>query len=80
MPPSQQLPPKQNQLRDWHPICFALCVDNFGIKYVSKEHADHLIQTLNGHYEFSMDWNGRRHIGLTLQWDYRNRLVHLSMP
>ena len=27
-----------------------------------------------------MDWNGRRYIGLTLHWDYRNRLVHLSMP
>ena len=64
----------------WRPICFALCVDDFGIKYVGKEHADHLIQTLKGHYEISVDWNGRHYIGLTLQWDYRNRLVHLSMP
>ncbi|KAL7485624.1 hypothetical protein ACHAW6_011216 [Cyclotella cf. meneghiniana] len=65
---------------DWRPICFALCVDDFGIKYVGKEHADYLIQTLKGHYEISMDWNGWHYIGLTLQWDYRNRLVHLSMP
>ena len=64
----------------WCPICFALCVDDFGVKYVGKAHADHLIQTLKGHYEISMDWNGRRYIGLTLQWDYRNRSVHLSMP
>ena len=55
-------------------------VDDFGIKYVGKEDADNLIQTLKGHYEISMDWNGRRYIGLTPQWDYRNRLVHLSMP
>jgi hypothetical protein len=34
---------------DWLPICFALCVDGFGVKYVGKEHADHLIQTLTGH-------------------------------
>jgi hypothetical protein len=65
---------------DWRPICFALCVDDFGVKYVGKEHADHLIQTLQGHYEISMDWNGRRYIGLTLQWDYQHRSVHLSMP
>eukprot|EP00804_Cyclotella_cryptica_P030011 CCRYP_013454-RA/>CCRYP_013454-RA protein AED:0.36 eAED:0.39 QI:0/0/0/1/0/0/4/0/743 len=65
---------------DWRPICFALCVDDFGVKYVGKEHADHLIQTLRGHYEISMDWNGQRYIGLTLHWDYRNRLVRLSMP
>ncbi len=51
----------------WYPICFALCVDDFGIKYVGKEHADHLIKTLQGHYEISLDWNGRRYIVLTLQ-------------
>eukprot|EP00804_Cyclotella_cryptica_P017098 CCRYP_003348-RA/>CCRYP_003348-RA protein AED:0.29 eAED:0.29 QI:0/0/0/1/1/1/2/0/539 len=33
-----------------------------------------------GHYEISTDWEGRRYIGLTLHWDYRNRLVCLSMP
>jgi len=30
----------------WQPITFSLVVDDFGIKYVSKEHADHLIHTL----------------------------------
>eukprot|EP00804_Cyclotella_cryptica_P005173 CCRYP_014219-RA/>CCRYP_014219-RA protein AED:0.43 eAED:0.43 QI:0/0/0/1/0/0/2/0/165 len=62
------------------PICFALCVDDFGIKYVGKEHADNLINTLKGHYEISMDWNGRHCIGLTLHWDYQNCHLHLSMP
>eukprot|EP00804_Cyclotella_cryptica_P021022 CCRYP_019788-RA/>CCRYP_019788-RA protein AED:0.27 eAED:0.27 QI:0/0/0/1/1/1/2/0/512 len=65
---------------DWRPICFALCVDDFGVKYVGKEHAEHLINTLKGHYDISTDWDGRRYIGLTLQWDYRNRTVRLSMP
>ena len=65
---------------DWRPICFALCVDDFGVKYVGKVHADHLINTLKGHYDISTDWEGRRYIGLTLQWDYRNRTVRLSMP
>ncbi|KAL7474391.1 hypothetical protein ACHAW6_000366 [Cyclotella cf. meneghiniana] len=52
---------------NWGPISFALCVDNFGIKYVGKAHADHLLQTLKAHYEISSDWNGTRYIGLTLQ-------------
>eukprot|EP00804_Cyclotella_cryptica_P006241 CCRYP_010113-RD/>CCRYP_010113-RD protein AED:0.35 eAED:0.35 QI:0/-1/0/1/-1/0/1/0/168 len=58
---------------DWRPICFALCVDDFGVKYVGKVHAEHLINMLTGHYDISTDWDGRRYIGLTLQWDYRNR-------
>jgi hypothetical protein len=28
---------------EWHPITFTLVVDNFGIKYVGKEHAGHLV-------------------------------------
>eukprot|EP00804_Cyclotella_cryptica_P027940 CCRYP_003829-RA/>CCRYP_003829-RA protein AED:0.45 eAED:0.45 QI:0/0/0/1/0/0/2/0/234 len=55
---------------DWRPICFALCVDDFGVKYLGKEHAAHLINTLKGHDEISTDWEGRRYIGLTLSWDY----------
>ena len=31
------------------PIQFTLVVDDFGVKYVGKEHADHLIQTLKQH-------------------------------
>eukprot|EP00804_Cyclotella_cryptica_P001905 CCRYP_007349-RA/>CCRYP_007349-RA protein AED:0.39 eAED:0.41 QI:0/0/0/1/0/0/2/0/360 len=65
---------------DWQPICFALCVDDFGVKYVDQEHAAHLINTLKGHYDISTDWEGRRYIGLTLRWDYRKRTIRLSMP
>eukprot|EP00804_Cyclotella_cryptica_P004301 CCRYP_013515-RA/>CCRYP_013515-RA protein AED:0.37 eAED:0.38 QI:0/0/0/1/1/1/2/0/314 len=79
----KRLPPKQTQpgfwTHDWRPICFALCVDDL-VKYVGKVHAEHLINTLTGHYDISTDWDGRRYIGLTLQWDYRNRTVRLSMP
>jgi hypothetical protein len=34
---------------DWRPIAFALCVDDFGVKYVGIEHAKHLLQALNTH-------------------------------
>jgi hypothetical protein len=55
-------------------------VDDFGVKYIGKSHADHLIKTLMEHYKISSDWAGQRYIGLALQWDCYNRLVHLSMP
>ena len=30
----------------WRPISFTLIVDDFGIKFVGKEHADHLLEIL----------------------------------
>ncbi len=62
------------------PISFTLVVGNFGLKYVGKEHAMHLISILKEHYDFFEDWSGRHYIGITFDWDYRNRRVHLSMP
>jgi hypothetical protein len=43
---------------DWRPISFTLVVDNFGVKYIGKEHVRHLIQTLKEHYEIEEDWEG----------------------
>jgi hypothetical protein len=37
----------------WRPILFSLVVDDFGIKYVGKQHADHLIKAIGQHYEYS---------------------------
>ena len=65
---------------EWRPIQFTLVVDDFGVKYVGKEHALHLQQTLEHHYKVTKDWSGARYIGITLDWDYDNRKVHLSMP
>jgi hypothetical protein len=62
------------------PITFTLVVDDFGVKYVGKEHALHLQQVLEEHYKVSTDWTGNRYIGITLDWDYDRRKVHLSMP
>jgi len=55
-------------------------VDDFGVKYVGDEHAKHLLKTLNKKYKTSSEWEGKRYIGLTLEWDYINRYVHVSMP
>ena len=55
-------------------------MDDFGVKYIGKEHVMHLIKSLKEHYEVEEDWEGRRYLGITLDWDYKKREVHLSMP
>ena len=65
---------------EWRPIIFSLVVDNFGVKYVGWEHAEHLISVVKEHYDLTVDEKGTRYLGLTLDWDYPGRKVHLSMP
>jgi hypothetical protein len=65
---------------DTRPIQFTLVVDNFGVKYVGEEHAQHLNNTLKEHYKLTCDWTGPQYIGITLDWDYKKRQEHLSMP
>jgi hypothetical protein len=62
------------------PIQFTLVVDDFGIKYVGKEHALHLLDTLRLLYEVTTNWNGTRYCGLTLHWNYKQGFVDMSMP
>ena len=64
----------------WRPICFSLVVDDFSVKYVGKKHADHLVSVIKENYEVTTDWEGKRYVGLTLDWDYTLRQVHLLMP
>ena len=59
---------------------FALVVDDFGIKYESEDDAQHLIDSLTPFYEIKVDKEGERFIGLTMEWDYKQREVHISMP
>ena len=61
-------------------IQFTLVVDDFGVKYIQQEDADHLKAVLEQDYTVTVDWSGRRYIGITLDWDYNRRRVHLSMP
>jgi hypothetical protein len=56
------------------PIQFTLVVDDFGVKYVGKEHTDHL------HYKVTADWKGERYVSIHLKWDYIKQRVHLYMP
>ena len=63
----------------WRPISFTLCVDDCGVKYVGHKHADHLMAALKKYYNISCNTKGKRYLGLTLDWDYDKRGVHLSM-
>ena len=50
------------------PIMFNLCVDDFGIKYVGQQRADHLISSLRKHYEdLTINWKGDKHCGMGLK-------------
>ncbi len=64
---------------DWWPLLFTLCVDDFGIKYVGREHANHLAKILKEHYKCSIDWDGNQYLGMTMDWDYNGHKVHVSM-
>jgi hypothetical protein len=64
---------------DTRPISFLLVVDDFRVKYVGREHAEHLMTCIQKNYNISSDWNGTAYCGLTLDWDYKNRTVDVSM-
>ena len=51
-------------------IKFTLAVDNFGVKYVGKQHTEHLIQVLQQLYTLCIDCTGTFFCGLTIAWDY----------
>jgi hypothetical protein len=62
------------------PIAFALIVDDLAVKYVVKQHADHLINALLKTYELKTEWAATVYSGMMLKWDYKNRTCDISMP
>ena len=65
---------------DTKPILFSLVVDDFGVKYIGKENADHLIQALQNLYTISIDCTGSLFCRLAIDWDYAARTCNISMP
>ena len=65
---------------EWRPICFTLVVDNFGVKYVGDKHAAHLQAALRETYKIEVDEEGDKCVGISLDWDYDNGEVNLSIP
>jgi hypothetical protein len=61
-------------------MVFSLVVNDFGVKYVGKEHAQHLLKMVEKYYKCLSEWEGEQYCGLTLKWDYDRCKVHLLMP
>ena len=62
------------------PTQFTLTVDDFGVKYIGRDDAMHLIAALKQHYELEIDWTGKLYCGITLDWNYEEGYVDISMP
>ena len=61
-------------------ITFMLVVEEFGVKYVDTNVVNHLIASIKANYEITVDWTGNLYCGISLNWDYFNRWVDISMP
>ena len=55
-------------------------MDDFGIKYNSKQDAQHLLDAIGTNYKYTCDWTGSNHCGLTLEWNYEAGHFDISMP
>jgi hypothetical protein len=55
------------------PISFTLVVEDFAVKYLGKQHAEHLRNALLRAYELTTDWMATVYSGMTLKWDYEKR-------
>jgi hypothetical protein len=62
------------------PTMFGLIVDDFGVKYVGKDNADHLISALTKEYDaISTDWTGKLFCGMNLKWNYDKPPRHVDL-
>ena len=53
------------------PIQFSLVVNDFGVKYIGKQHVEHLVRCLKKNYaKFSEYWERKLYCGITLEWSY----------
>jgi hypothetical protein len=61
-------------------IIFALVVDDFLIQYSKLEDLEHLQSTLRKNYEITVDMTASKFCGMTLDWNYDEGHVTISMP
>ena len=50
----------------WRSIQFCLVVDDFGVEYVGKKHAEHLATILKKYHNITEDWEGKKYAGMDL--------------
>ena len=59
---------------------FTLVVDKFGVRYTNKQDVEDLIAIINKEYKCYQYLSGKKYIGLTLNCNYDQHYVDLSMP
>ena len=60
-------------------VKFSLIVDDFGVRYIDKADAQHLIATLSADYPITVDWTGSNYCRINLDWHYDEGYVDISM-
>ena len=48
--------------------------------YERKEDVEHLHAAISEFYDFKLDWEGKQHVGIALDWNYSLRTLKCSMP
>jgi len=61
------------------PTKFALVVDDFGIKYSSKDDLDHLVSCIGSIWKVKVDLSGKKFLGMNLSWDYDSPIPNLTI-
>ena len=62
------------------PIQFTLVVDDFGVKYTRRKDTEHLLGVLEKEFTtVSTDWDGALYCSITLEWNYEERWIDISM-
>ena len=61
------------------PTKFALVVDDFGIKYSSKDDLDHLVNCIGSIWKVKVDLSGKKFLGMHLSWDYDSPVPNLTI-
>jgi len=63
-----------------HPVWFNLCVDDFGIKYIGREHLEHLYNLQRKEtYKIVEDLESDLYCVIALKWNYAKHHVDLTM-
>ena len=61
------------------PVWFTLVVDDFGVKYVDIDNAQHLMKSLQKHYEVEEHWTCSLYCGIELYWKYEHGVLDTKM-
>ena len=62
------------------PIAFTLVFNDFRIKYVGRDHAEHLSNAIKNDYTVELDCTGGLYCGIKLEWKYEKRSLDISIP